>query len=237
VDGVIQGMNSVVFITVGRWVDAEEGGCRFAREDGRGFIEEGYGLGFCFERPDIVVTCAHVVRHRDCCDVFLYAPGGVSRPQTVDRMWKTTNADLAVLLLQGESTLHPISARRDRKVRLGEETFFWSPLVLDGKDGTRSIDPCLRRTMVSRIFNAQLLDSGTPVPHKLFLDASIPPGSSGSPLVFGDGLLAGIVNAEHMRPSSEVSIPSGIGVAIPVHAVFAFVESLRSQLASLDKEA
>jgi S1-C subfamily serine protease len=61
----------------------------------------------------------------------------------------------------------------------------------------------------------------------MMIDAMVPAGSSGSPLLSADGTVVGMVYAEQMRPSFE--IPTGMGWAIPSRDIRAAVDAFRKK--------
>ncbi len=224
-------MQSLALVTVGRWVDARQGGVTLVSPDGtRGFLEEGHGIAFMLGDRRSFVTCAHVVKHRDQSEVVVYpASRGepACRPCDVQTLIRGRNFDIAVLRL-----VEPVDDREPLKPsesnpHLGTELFFYSPVVSWRRDDKlRSVAYCLRRSLASGYEDMLRLVPDAIIPREMLIDAMVPRGSSGSPLVRRDGRLCGMVFAEEMRPSVEIAIPTGIGRAIPVATILAAVKEM-----------
>jgi len=212
---VLSARRSIVLILVGEWVEDPESECSIHRRNGRGFAEQGYALGFVLHDRKCIVTCAHVIEGREPDDVLIIERANPNAPSILKSTFRGADFDVALLYLVDPVEAPPIVVSDKRKVWVGEDVFFWSPLVQSSSSTrTRGLTLCLRKSIVSAVWDNRALDPGTSEPRHVLIDAVVPEGSSGSPLVRRDGRLVGMVFAEQMRPSN-VLIPSGMGWALP----------------------
>ncbi len=135
-------------------------------------------------------------------------------------MWKE-GVDVALLHTPHAFTAPPVPARLAHRIHLGEDAYFWTPLINQSEDGNVfGMSSCMRRAMVAAICDRSPTRSVAPGELEIVIDALVPRGSSGSPLICSHGLLAGIVFAEEMRPETRYTVPSGMGWALPRQVLF-----------------
>lgn len=238
---------SVVFVLVGRWDHDPDYDGPLRLPDGRAFVYEGHGLGFVFGTPNYVFTCAHVIEDREPLDVLVVQRASEGRLRAVDGLMWDSAVDVALLHTPSPFSVPPLPARRSHRVSLGEEAHFFTPMIRLLEDQrVFGMSLCLRRSMISSIQDRST--DPPPVPRRLqiVIDAIVPAGSSGSPLICSHGLLGGMVFAEQMRPETGYVVPTGLGWALPTGALFEAgdcfarredLQDLQTALSSAEDEA
>ncbi len=213
--------DSVVFVLVGRWEHSDDEDAPLRQPDGRAFRYEGHGLGFVFGTPNYAFTCAHVVADRGPQDIVVVQRTTEGRVRPVDGLMSDPGVDVALLHTPHAFAVAPVPARLAHRIHLGEDAYFWTPLINQSADGNvLGMSSCLRRAMVAAICDPFPTRPSTPGALAIVIDALVPRGSSGSPLICSHGILAGMVFAEEMRPETSYEVPSGMGWALPRQALF-----------------
>ena len=139
----------------------------------------------------------------------------------VDGIMSDPGVDVALLHTPHAFTVAPVPARLAHRIHLGEDAYFWTPLINQSEDrNVFGMSSCLRRAMVAAICDPSPTRPSAPGGPEIVIDALVPQGSSGSPLICSHGLLAGMVFAEEMRPETSYTVPSGMGWALPRQALF-----------------
>lgn len=162
--------------------------------------EAGGGSGTVWSRDGLIITNHHVAP-TDAVTVVL--PDGSERPGRV--IGRDEANDLALVRVDAELT--PLAVGDSHGVRAGAMVFaIGNPW---GQRGTLTSGVVFGRGGAGT-------EMGTPVADVIRADIRLAPGNSGGPLVDASGRLLGI----------NAMIAGGMGVAIPVHAVQAFVAAL-----------
>jgi S1-C subfamily serine protease len=167
-------------------------------------IPQGAGSGFVWDKRGHIVTNFHVV-----------AAGNAARVTLADQSdWEArvvgtaAEKDLAVLRIDAPADrLRPLPVGSSDELRVGQSVFaIGNPFGLD-QTLTTGVVSALGREIQSL--------AGIPIRDVVQTDAAINPGNSGGPLLDSAGRLIG-VNTAIYSPSGA---SSGIGFAIPAHAV------------------
>ena len=181
----------------------------------------GNGSGWVLDaREGLVVTNAHVVNSGTG---FKVGVGGDLRDARI--VGVAPCDDLAVLRVDDASGLQALALGSQSELELGE------PVVAVGFPGSASLSSKLTSTtgvvsVVRSTYREPALD--VPVyPNVVQTDAAINPGSSGGPLVNGDGELVG-VNSAGRTKSAEGRIIQGQSYAVGVDRVKEVAAVLRT---------
>jgi len=217
----VETRESVVFVLVGRWASDPDYDGPLRLPDGRAFIYEGHSLGFVFGTQNYVFTCAHTIEDREPLDVLVVQRASEGRLRPIDGLMWDRGVDVALLHTPLPFSVPPLAARRGHRVSLGEEAHFYTPMVRLRENGrVFGMSLCLRRSIISSIQDRSMEPATAGRLMEVVIDAIVPRGSSGSPLICSHGLLGGMVFGEEMRPETGWVVPAGLGWALPAGAVF-----------------
>lgn len=162
-----------------------------------------YGSGVVVSRQGDVVTNEHVVQG---CSKIRIQPLGVE----ARLVSKDTKNDLALLRLEGGTPPAPMKFRAGRGLRMGDE------LVVLGYPlkGILSSNAIVTTGIVNALSGAN--DDTT----AFQMSATVQPGSSGGPVLDGNGLLVGIVRAR-MLPTGPIAAQNvNFGINLPTLSNF-----------------
>jgi S1-C subfamily serine protease len=188
-------------------------------------VPQGSGSGFIWDRAGHVVTNYHVIAGAAGAQVTLADHS--SWPARL--VGEAPERDLAVLRIEAPADrLRPIPIGSSDDLRVGQ-----SVLAIGNPFG---FDQTLTTGIISAVGREIESVAGVPIRDVIQTDAAINPGNSGGPLLDSAGRVIG-VNTAIYSPSGG---SSGIGFAIPVHAVQGAVPDLiahgRIQRATLGVE-
>jgi len=180
------------------------------RFSGRKEQVAGAGSGFIIDPSGIIVTNNHVVGHADKIVVSL--TDGRQLPAQV--LGHDDLTDIAVIKVQGASSLPAITWGESRKAEVGDWVLAaGNPFGLGG-------------SVTVGIISAEGRDLGSgPFDNFLQLDAPINPGNSGGPVFNMDGQVIGVSSVIVSPTGASV----GIGFAIPSDTVTRIVAQLLSK--------
>ena len=174
-------------------------------------VPQGSGSGFIWDRAGHVVTNYHVIAGADAAQVTLADHS--SWPARL--VGEAPERDLAVLRIEAPADrLRPIPIGSSDDLRVGQ-----SVLAIGNPFG---FDQTLTTGIISAVGREIESVAGVPIRDVIQTDAAINPGNSGGPLLDSAGRVIG-VNTAIYSPSGG---SSGIGFAIPVHAVQGAVPDL-----------
>lgn len=165
---------------------------------------EGLGSGFIFQADGAILTNAHVIAHASHVTVTL-ADG---RKTIATLLASDEHADLAILRIPSDRPLAVAELSNDPLLAGQLVVAIGNPFGL-GWSVTAGVVSALGRAMTSP-------DTGV-MRNLIQTQAPINPGSSGGPLVNGAGQVVGITTA--IVPNAQ-----GIGFAIPVDSIYAFLK-------------
>jgi S1-C subfamily serine protease len=166
-------------------------------------IPKGTGSGFIWDEKGHVVTNYHVIQGADAARVTR-ADQTSSRARLVGSY---PDKDLAVLVIDAPSGLHPVIVGTSHDLQVGQQAFaIGNPFGLDHSLTTGVVSALGRK--IQSVTHRTIKDV-------IQTDAAINPGNSGGPLLDSAGRLIG-VNTAIYSPSGAYA---GIGFAIPVDEV------------------
>jgi S1-C subfamily serine protease len=197
------------------------------------------GTGFVVGDGRTIVTNSHVLPevldsdNKQVLAVFS-GRGGEARPHLASVLLQDATHDLALLRIESDQPLTPLTLGDSAVVREGQQVVFTGfPL-----GAVLGLYPVTHRGMVSAITPmAGPMDSSRQLTavqlrhirnlYEVFqLDATAYPGNSGSPVYLPDsGQVIGVVNSVFVKESREALLerPSGISYAIPASHVQALL--------------
>jgi S1-C subfamily serine protease len=188
---------------------------RQGSSNGSQVIGEAAGSGVVLTSDGEVLTNAHVVENASSIAVTLV--NGKKYSATV--VGRDTNADLALLKLQGASGLTAASLGDSSALQVGDDVVaIGNALALEG-------GPTVTRGIVSAL-NRSIQDQNGTLNHLIQTDAAISSGNSGGPLVNAQGQVVGINSAVASSSSSEQA--SNIGFSISINTVKSLLAGLRA---------
>lgn len=162
------------------------------------------GAGVIVDDTGDIMTALHVVANAASIEVT-FADGTKSTAEIAD----TDDAnDIAVLQAdQPPATITPAVLGDPRSMQVGSEAFvLGNPFGLEGSFSSGVVSGLDR--------SYQMPDGGPTLSGLIQVDAAVNPGSSGGPLVNGNGQVVGIVTAL-INPTNE-NVFIGIGLAVPI---------------------
>jgi S1-C subfamily serine protease len=177
-----------------------------------GFLEEGAGSGFIYDREGHIVTNNHLVEGRS--DILVTLADETIVPAAV--RGADPGSDLAVLQVDlPPEQLPPVELGDSRSLQAGQRAIvIGNPFGLE-RTVTTGVISSLRRTLDRR-------DSDFRIAELIQTDAAINPGNSGGPVLDSKGRVIGVSTAIFTRTGSS----SGVGLAVPVDMVKRVVPAL-----------
>lgn len=177
-----------------------------------GFLEEGAGSGFIYDREGHIVTNNHLVEGRG--DILVGLADETIVPARV--IGADPGSDLAVLQVDlPPEQLSPVELGDSQNLQIGQRAIvIGNPFGLE-RTVTTGVISSLRRTLDRQ-------DSDFRIAELVQTDAAINPGNSGGPVLDSRGRVIGVSTAIFTRTGSS----SGVGLAIPVDMVKRVVPAL-----------
>ncbi len=171
---------------------------------GVGAADGSLGSGVIVDASGDILTCLHVVANASSIEVTF--ADGTKSPATVSST--EPQDDIAVLqATQLPAKIQPAVLGNPRSVQVGSQAFVvGNPFGLTASF-TSGVISGLNRSY-------QLPNDGPTLSGLIQFDAAVNPGSSGGPLVNGNGQVIGIVDALVNPTNQDVFI--GIGLAVPI---------------------
>ncbi|HLW64461.1 MAG TPA: trypsin-like peptidase domain-containing protein [Gemmataceae bacterium] len=160
--------------------------------------ELGVGSGIVIHEAGYVLTNAHVLS-----PIVMQARLSDGKTCTVDVVAKDTKADLAVLKINADRPLRPVTFGANKDVMIGETVIvIGSPFGLPFSCSVGVVS-ALDRTMTANM---------NTYPHMIQTDAAINPGNSGGPMLNVLGEVIGLAAINKIEGK-------GLGFAIPVDTI------------------
>ena len=170
-------------------------------------VGQSSGTGFIIDSKGVIVTSSHVVDDAKAVDVTTYSGQvykGIVLSSTKD------NDDLALIKIEPKEKLSVLQLGDFDKIKVGQKVIaIGNPF---GFRGTMTVG------IVSRIDYTK---------NKIQTDAAINPGSSGGPLINGEGKVIGISQSIYNPDNNQSNI--GIGFAVPVNEVKKFITLAKNE--------
>jgi serine protease Do len=178
----------------------------FGQQNRKPFKQRASGSGFFISADGFIVTNNHVIDEADEVKVTL---SGEDKPITAKVIGRDTEADLALIKIDGKTGLHYLEFADSDAAKVGQ----WV-LAIGNPFG-------LQNTVTKGIISAtgRVIGAG-PYDNFIQTDASINPGNSGGPLINMDGKVVGI-------NSAIIATGQGIGFAIPSNMAKDVIGQLR----------
>lgn len=176
---------------------------------------EGYGSGFVVTKKGFIVTNEHVIHNADEIKVKF---NNLDKAVPAEVIWSDYNLDLAIIKVDENENLKPISLGDSKNIRPGD----WA-IAIGNPFGfehtvTTGVISALGRPIKIPTSEGQLRT----YKNLIQTDAAINPGNSGGPLLNMEGEVIGINTAVSSQGQ-------GIGFAIPVNEVKGIVEDLKTK--------
>jgi S1-C subfamily serine protease len=189
---------------------------------------EAAGTGIVIGSSGEVLTNNHVIESSSSVKVQF---GGTGRSYSADVMGYNVSEDVALLKVDGVSSLHTVAT--DDSVSVGE------PVVAIGNAGGRGGTPDAATGSVRSVGDTiQVADaSGSQTLRNLIrVDASLEPGDSGGPLVDADGQVVGMNTAASSGGGFRLRTGSGSGAgyAVPIKTALSVADQIKSGQGSGD---
>ncbi len=178
-----------------------------------------YGSGFIYDRNGHIVTNAHLVNQADDIRVTFY-DGYVIDAELVAQ---DDYSDIAVLYVNAPiPRLQPVTLGDSDTVQVGDRAIvIGNPWGLNGSMTTGIISGIGRQLNSVELLNSSLIPSFQN-PHIIQIDASLPPGNSGAPLLNSQGQTIGITTAL----TADDNTLLGVGFGIPSNTIQRVVPAL-----------
>eukprot|EP00316_Scyphosphaera_apsteinii_P016215 CAMPEP_0119344722 /NCGR_PEP_ID=MMETSP1333-20130426/107116_1 /TAXON_ID=418940 /ORGANISM="Scyphosphaera apsteinii, Strain RCC1455" /LENGTH=385 /DNA_ID=CAMNT_0007357167 /DNA_START=190 /DNA_END=1347 /DNA_ORIENTATION=+ len=177
-------------------------------------VPAGTGSGFVWDTAGHIVTNFHVIRNAEKAKVVLTDVDGKTSNFNARLVGYNPDKDVAVLKIDGTSSLTPIRLAESTRLRVGQTT-----LAIGNPFG---LDHSLTVGVVSGVGREVTSPTGRPITNVIQTDAAINPGNSGGALLDSSGRLIGM-NTAIFSPSGA---SAGIGFAIPVDTLKYQVDTL-----------
>lgn len=180
-----------------------------------GYIADGIGTGFVFDKAGYILTNQHVIEGADQVQVTVE---GYSKPFIAKVLGTSTDLDLAVVKITGTKAFSTLTLGDDAKSSVGDwlvaigNPYGFDHTVTVGVLSAKERPITINENNETRRFK-----------NLLQTDASINPGNSGGPLLNLKGEVVGINTAV----STDAQ---GIGFAIPVSTVKSVILSLKNDV-------
>lgn len=180
-----------------------------------GYIADGIGTGFVFDKDGYILTNQHVIEGADQVQVTVE---GYSKPFVAKVLGTSSDLDLAVLKISDKKAFSTLALGDDAKVNVGD----WLVAIGNpyGFDHTVTVGVLSAK---ERPITISENNETRRYKNLLQTDASINPGNSGGPLLNLNGEVVGINTAV----STDAQ---GIGFAIPVSTVKNVITSLKNDV-------
>jgi len=173
--------------------------------------QQGAGTGMIISSDGVVLTNNHVINGATNIQVVL-STDNKSHPATL--LGSDSNADVAVVKIQGVSNLPTVKLGRSSALKVGDDVVaIGNALALPG-------GPTVTTGIVSAI-DRTIDAENERLEHMIQTDAAINPGNSGGPLVNADGEVVGMNTAV----SSDAQ---NIGFAIAIDTVKPIADQLKT---------
>jgi S1-C subfamily serine protease len=178
-----------------------------------GYIADGIGTGFIFDKAGYILTNQHVIEGADQVQVTVE---GYSKPFVAKVLGTSSDLDLAVVQISGKQDFSTLTLGDDAKSNVGD----WLVAIGNpyGFDHTVTVGVLSAK---ERPITISENNETRRYKNLLQTDASINPGNSGGPLLNLKGEVVGINTAV----STDAQ---GIGFAIPVSTVKSVITSLKN---------
>ena len=176
---------------------------------------EGYGSGFIVTEDGFIVTNQHVIQDADEIKINI---NNMDKSIPAEVIWTDFNLDLAVIKIDVNQKLEPISLGNSDEIRPGD----WA-IAIGNPFGfehtvTTGVISALGRPIQIPTSQGQIRT----YQNLIQTDAAINPGNSGGPLLNMNGEVIGINTAVSAQGQ-------GIGFAIPVNEVKDVVNDLKTE--------